>query len=317
MAKTGLVGEALVAQRPLEAELVEEVEEGLRGEVAELDPVAVLGAAGHVGRDAAAVVAERSVELAPVVELPAEEVAEVVVVRGPEQAGLDALTLPAALADDEGGEDGLNGVERRTVAGEELGEVGGTVPAGGRVVHVHAAGDGVDDALVGADVGVGAGGAETGHVGVDEAGIAGGEAVVVHAEAGGDAGTEAGDDDVGAGGEALGAGAAFLRFQVEDDAALAAVPHEGGVVLAAGVTSRRLHLHDVGAGVGENHGSQGAGEATGEVDDLQALARGRHRRFRSGAERSVCEYSIPAFQRDGPGALRLAPLHRGGKPEAC
>ena len=201
--------------------------------------------------------------------------------------------LAAALADDEGGKDGLDGVERCAVAGEELGLVGGTVGAGGLVVGVHAAGDGVDDALVGADVGIGAGGAEAGEVGVDEAGVAGGEAVVVHAETGGHARAEAGEDDVGGAGEALGVGAAFLRLEVEDDAALAAVPHEGGVVLAAGIALRRLHLNDLGARVGEDHGGQGAGKATGEVDDSQALARGRHRRFRSGDERSTNEYSIP------------------------
>ena len=167
----GLVGEALVLEGPVEPQLLQEVEQRLGREVAELDPVAVFRPAGHVGRDAAAVVAERPVELAAVVELPAEEVAQVEVHRRLEQTGLDALAAAAALADDEGGKDGLDGVERRAVAGEELGLVGGTVGAGGFVVGVHAAGDGVDDALVGADVGVGAGGAEAGEVGVDEAGV--------------------------------------------------------------------------------------------------------------------------------------------------
>ena len=263
---------------------MKEVEQGLRREVAELDPVAVLRPSGHVWRDAATGIAKRPVELAAVVELPGEEVAEVEVVRASQQAGLDALPAAAALADEEGGENGLDGVERRAVAGEELGLVGGTVGAGGLVVDVHPSGNGVDDALVGADAGVGAGGAEAGDVGVDEAGVAGGQALVVHAETGGDAGTEARDDDVGGAGEALGVGAPFLRLEIEDDATLAAVPHEGGVVLAAGVALRRLDFDDLGAGVGQNHGGQGASEATGEVDDSQALAGWRHRRFRSGAK---------------------------------
>jgi hypothetical protein len=95
--------------------------------------------------------------------------------------------------------------------------------------------------------------------------------------------------DVGAPGELTQLGAPGVGLQIEHDAALAPVAVEehrrharvdARAQVAREVAPGRLHLHDVGAEVGQQQRAVRAGDHRGEVDDTHTLERETgHRRI--------------------------------------
>ena len=121
--------------------------------------------------------------------------------------------------------------------------------------------------------------AEARHRQIDDARFALGDRVVAEAQAVDHAGTEALQEHIGALDQPPQDGAAIVLLQVERDGALAQV---GGQRIGALVAihhaeiarpvadTGRLHLDDVRAILGEQHGAIRAGDALAHVDHLQA-----------------------------------------------
>src|SRR5262249_32417675 len=61
--------------------------------------------------------------------------------------------------------------------------------------------------------------------------------------------------------------------QIEDDAALAAVPHEGARAIALGIAARRLDADDLRPVLREHHPGPRAGHPPAELEDPHAAER--------------------------------------------
>ena len=79
-------------------------------------------------------------------------------------------------------------------------------------------------------------------------------------------GREALDEDVGPGGEGEEGRAVGVVREVEDGAALAAIPGVVADLLAEGIVARALDADDVGAVVDEQHRRHGACDARRQVE---------------------------------------------------
>ena len=148
------------------------------------------------------------------------------------------------------------------------------------VIGAHEAGEGLGRGVGDRAEGMRAGLAEAADRQVDQLRVVGGQAVVAHAEPGGDAGAETLDQDVGLQREAaqdrLGGGLA----QVQAQGALAAVEDQrhGGVAAighalaqaARPVALGRLHLDHLGAVQRQQHGAVRRGNALAEVEHAKA-----------------------------------------------
>jgi len=101
------------------------------------------------------------------------------------------------------------------------------------------------------------------------------------------------DDDVGPRGEHRRLPLAFGGVEVEDEAALAAVPDAVGPRLPQGRSARRLDEHDLGAVVGQQHRGDRPRHAARQIEDAQTGQRAGRRAFISGGDRhaspSPCE----------------------------
>ena len=195
-----------------------------------------------------------------------------------EQRGIDPLAKPGARAvmdgahDAEGREDSRGEVEERDTAAN--GRPSGL--AGDR----HDPAEGLHERLVAGAVLARPRAPEGRDRAVHEPGVQRGERVVAEPERFHGAGPEILDEDVGARDEALEGLDALGLLEIERDVALVAVDDEEGrglpvlvgrprarLVAAPGV----LHLDDVGAEVGEEHGAEGTGQDTGAIDDTDAF----------------------------------------------
>ena len=129
-----------------------------------------------------------------------------------------------------------------------------------------------DDTLVALEPGVGAAVAEAANRGVDQPRVLRGKRFVAHAEPLGDAGAECLDHRVGPRRQPPRRGLVILQRQVERHALLSAPPLKVGGMAAERVAARRLDRNHLGAGVGEEHRGERAGEALAEVDDGNPVA---------------------------------------------
>lgn len=195
---------------------------------------------------------------------------------------VDVLALPGALGVPQRGEDAERGEQSRngiSHTGSHPDGVRGVGPGDG-----HQTAHGLRDDVEGRPVPVGAVPArlvaEAANRGVDQAGIAGREGVVVETEAVHDAGGEVLDDDVGVVDQAQQYVAGLGLLQVQHERPLVAIGRLEHPAVVAGfvvggeragvaeeVAARRLHLDHVGALVGEQRRAERPGEGLGEVDD--------------------------------------------------
>ena len=177
-----------------------------------------------------------------------------------EQAGLDPLTHPGALAHEQGGEDAVQRELRGAVRRDRRRRIERCIAVLVRdrtaqeVESHHPPRGGGDVDLVGASLRPRVVAPVPGDRAVDDARVHGGDGLVADPEALGDPRPEALDDDVGALCQRECLRPIGVARQVEHHRALAAVPHEEAGLAAREVTAWRLDLHDVGAVVGEDHG---------------------------------------------------------------
>ena len=239
--------------------------------VAQLDPMAVAGAGGQVAGGVAATGADAGVGRVLVRAIPhhlAMDPRNVVVSRDRLQhAGLDVLAPAGLFSQVEGRGDPAHKSSGGGVADALGDDVVGARPGVLVGEHHHPPALGGHHGVVSLVVGVGAAGAEAGQRGVDQAGMAGAQGVVVDAQPPGDAGTVVFDDHIGVLCQGTGLVLAVLSLQVEDDAPLAAVPLNGTGRVPELLTVGRLDLDDLGAEVGQHHGGDSAGTAAGEIED--------------------------------------------------
>ena len=129
-------------------------------------------------------------------------------------------------------------------------------------------------------VAIGAGLPEGRDRAIDQARVERRQRRVIRTEPAHDAGAVALDEDVGGAAKGAKRRPSRGRFEVEDDALLAAVQRaeeDRGVAVAlsdgtAGIAlARRLDLDHLGAVIGERQGQIGAGQESGEIDDAQPL----------------------------------------------
>ena len=141
--------------------------------------------------------------------------------------------------------------------------------------------------VVGGAIGVVAGEAVAGDVGVDEPRVAGRHRVPVEPSAGERAGPGVGDEDVGLVDERGGHLPTLGQRQVQPDAALVAVVELEGrrhalddprQEAAERVAVGRLDLHHVGAPVAEDRGPGRPGDPHPDLDHLHAVHRSCHGR---------------------------------------
>jgi hypothetical protein len=146
----------------------------------------------------------------------------------------------------------------------------------GRTLATEAAGGGLDHALPGGEAGVGVVVREAGQGEVDQARVGGAERVRIEGEALHHAGAEVLDHDVRGLDQAAGGGAVGVLRQVEDDAALAAVPGSVRRALQARAAGR-VDADHVRALIGEHHRRQRPGDVLAEVDHAGPAQRTWHR----------------------------------------
>ena len=239
--------------------------------VAQLDPLAVLGAGGQIAGGIAPAGADVGVVRVLVRTVPhhlAVDPRDVVVGRDRlEHAGLDVLTPSGLLPQVEGRGDAPHQRRGGGVTDALSDDVVGARPGVLVGEHHHSPGLGGHHPVVSLVLRVGAAGTEAGQRGVDQRRMTVTEGVVVNAQPLGDAGAEVLDDHVGMLRQGLGVSLALGGLEVEDDAPLAAVPLEGAWGVSELFAAGRLDLDDLGAEVRHHHGGDAAGPAAGEVED--------------------------------------------------
>ena len=200
-----------------------------------------------------------------------------------EQARLDVRAPMRLAAHVQRGEDALQRRVQRAVARGRHGGEHRPAAIGEQARELeHAAGLRRDDALVTLQLRPRTTGAEARDRGVDERRVELAGLLVAEAQARHDAGPEVLDQHVCRGDELASGGAAVAGLEIEDTAALAAVPEAPGGMPSERVSRGRLDLDDLGPVVGEDHPGQVAVHAPGEVEHAESAAGCRHGRRPSG-----------------------------------
>ena len=157
-----------------------------------------------------------------------------------------------------------------------------------RARHAHQSRHALGNEVEAAALAIGAGLAEAGDGGVDQARVAGRQRRPPETQPLERAGPEILDQDVGAIDQLQQLGLAGLGLEVDDDRALVAVPDHEGRAFAAheGRHATRivaavgpLDLDDVGAVVGQQHRAVGARQMARQVHDREPLQRTRLRHW--------------------------------------
>ena len=186
----------------------------------------------------------------------------------------------------------LAGHERRD-GGERAERAGGVVVVGDHVQHgrvVAALGRReararLEDRVEAGERGERSGGAVARDRGVHQPRIQAREPIPADVEPLHDAGAEVVDHDVGRADEVEEGFATRGTLQVEHEGALAAVPPDEAEELEAeGISAGRLDLHDVGAELGEQQRTEGAGDEAREIEHPDALEAGARSVAGAGAE---------------------------------
>ena len=268
--------EALLRVDVLEADRRDEGVEEVIDEVCRLDPLPVAGHHGLVVdrrlRSVGAELVARHLRREAALQLRADQAVHVVGHQALQQAGLDQLTAPTAVAHQQRPEDaGQRGLRRRMRPRLDRGE-GRPLARGHPTEVLHPPGLRGHDALVAGVAGVGTARPEAGDRAVDEAGVALTQRRVVRAEALGAAGPERDDHHIRARRQLAQAFARALLAGVEGDRALAAQPDRRGGEAAERVAAGPLDLDHVGAVVGEHHRRDAADRAAAEVDHADVVA---------------------------------------------
>ena len=203
---------------------------------------------------------------------------------GIDQRGVDIAAAAGVLAAGERGENADRGID----AGENIGDRHADPhrrPVR-RAGHAHDAADALRHQIVAGARRRRPGLAEAGHRAIDQAGIVGGEALVIEAEFGEPADLEILDQHVGARRELFDDALAFRLGEIGDDRALAAIGamkiggrqiaavgrrHEGRTP-GAGVVARALalDLDDVGAEIGKDLPGPRPGQDAGKLQHAQS-----------------------------------------------
>ena len=268
--------EALLRVDVLEADRRDEGVEEVIDEVCRLDPLPIAGHHGLVVdrrlRSVGAELVGRHLRREAALQLRANQAVDVVGHQALQQAGLDQLPVPAAIAHQQRREDARQrGLRRRMRPRLDCGE-GRPLARGYAAEVLHPTGLRGDDALVAGVAGVGTARPEAGDRAVDEAGVALTQRRVVGAERLGAAGPERGDHHVRARRQLVQAFARPLVAGVEGDRPLAAQPHGRGGQPAERVAARPFDLDHVGAVVGEHHRRDAADRAAAEIDHADVVA---------------------------------------------
>ena len=276
--REGGAGEAWLIVDVLQADGAHPVREQPCGHVCQLHPLAVPAAGDHV-REVHRGAAARALDVGvgqPQFDLAGQRAVRVVAAEPLVEGRLDALAQSDSLARPERGDDALHCEVRGAVAAVGPRPVDGPIAQHPLPELQVVAAAGRDQALVRRQLGVGPGRAEAGDGAVDQPRMLAGEGLVRELGSGLPVETDVLDQHVRPERERPRVRAPSRVVEVEDDAALAAIPHDPRRQLAVRVAAGRLDLDDVRSVVGEQHRREAAGHALREINHAEVLQDGRH-----------------------------------------
>ena len=186
---------------------------------------------------------------------------------------VDALAAAGAAARFEGGQNGHRAVQAGAVV--VVGKADADVLASGHARQVGEAGQRVDGRRVGDELRPRAAVAHAGHLHVDGLRVVRAHVVEADAPALEHANREVVDHHVRGDAQPLAQGAALRARHVQRQRPLVAVPHRvvDAVRRVRSGAGGGVHLHHVGAEIGQDARGEGAGEHVGEVEDAQTSQR--------------------------------------------